>query len=100
MQTKPEVNFLSSERYVENNDSSMIALQGQLHANKMHDAHTFFEQKEPVVQTLCVDIHIESDIFGDAQLGQSLLEVTVIALEMDAFFFDVFNAFEVYIDLG
>ena len=56
-------------------------------------------QIEPVVQTVCGAIHTEDDIFGNAQLGQSLVEVTVIAPEMDAFFFDVSDAFEVYSDL-
>ena len=57
-------------------------------------------QIEPVVQTICGVIHTEGDIFGDAQLGQSSIEVTVIALEMDAFLFDVLDAFEVYSDLN
>ena len=51
------------------------------------------------MKTSCGPIHTEGDIFGDAQLGQSSVEVTVIAPEMDAFFFDVSDAFEVYSDL-
>ena len=56
-------------------------------------------QIAPLVQTFCGVVHIESDIFGNAQLGQSSVKVTVLVSEMDAFFFDVSNAFEVYNDL-
>ena len=54
---------------------------------------------EPIVQIVCGDIHADGELSGDARLGQSLVEVTVIEPEMDAFRFDVLDAFEVYNDL-
>ena len=54
---------------------------------------------EPIVQIVCGDIHVDGELSGDAWLGQSLVEVTVIELEMDAFRFDVSDALEVYSDL-
>ena len=57
-------------------------------------------QIEPVVQIVCSVIHTDGGFSGDARLGQSSVEVTKIAPEMDAFFFDVPDAFEVYSDLN
>ena len=56
-------------------------------------------QIEPVVQIVCGAIHADGDIFGDAQLGQSSIEVTSIEPEMNALFCDVSDAFEVDSDL-
>ena len=56
-------------------------------------------QIEPVVQIVCGDIHTDGELSVDARLGQSSVEVTVIDPEMDAFRFDVLDAFEVYNDI-
>ena len=52
------------------------------------------------MQIVYGDILADSELSGDAQLGHSLVEVTVIEPEMDAFRFDVSDAFEVYSDLN
>ena len=48
---------------------------------------------------ICGDVHADGEFSGDARLGQSSVEGTVIEPEMDAFRFDVSDAFEVYSDL-
>ena len=66
----------------------------------MHVDEARLEQSgELVVQIVCGNIHADGDLSGDARLGQSSIEVTVIEPEMDAFRFDVSDAFEVYSDL-
>ena len=56
-------------------------------------------QIESVVQTVCGAIHADDDIFGDAQLGQSSVEVTRIEPDIEALFYDASDTFVVNEDI-
>ena len=59
----------------------------------MHVYKARLEQSgKPVVQIVYGDIHVDGEFSGDARLGQSSVEVTVMDPEMDAFRFDVSDA--------